>query len=190
MPDDIANAQRLRRTLGFRSDAAYVTELARTHAATTALGIPMTEEEQAEVDRRLELQNRLEDVRAELADDPAVSTLWLDQKGGGVVVVDVLNASRGPAAVATVERITGGRARYRVVDVSERDLDELHQQIADAADTLAHEGVDIVSIGTDTVRNRVVVGVSELTDDAVRRIRRAAGDGPIDVIEAEAGTDD
>lgn len=102
--------------------------------------------------------------------------------GGGLLVGFT---GRSAAHRRAVDRLAGSvevevfDAQYSLARLRET-VDLLSDQLPD----FAKRGIEVTSIGVDTVRNRVIVGVRSLRDDWIGALEEAAGTVPL-VFEQE-----
>lgn len=163
LPADIADAIARREDFGLRADVDHVEAV---HAAPDSvrheIGMLVTPEEAAELDRRFAAQDGFGVLAAYGAEHPdTFGGMYIDQAAGGDVVLlftrDVEQHARAAAALAPA----GVAVRVRRVDFTEAELTEL----IDSLDFGSMQAPELEMVGTwvDVIRNVVTLEVK--TDD-------------------------
>ena len=159
LPADIADAIIRRTDFGLRSDVEYVEAV---HAAADSvrhdLGLLVTPEEAADLDRRFEAQDDLGMLAAYGAEHfDTFGGMYIDQAAGGDVVLlftrDVERHARAASALAPA----GVAVRVRRVDFTEAELNEVLEGLDLAS--MNHAGLELVGAGVDIIRNVVTLEV-------------------------------
>lgn len=149
--------------LGLADDAAYVAALEADTSASRQYGIAMTASEVKDIDQRVAVQTDLDDLTKIVSADPDYAGLWLDQKAGGEIVIETVGDEA--ALIAEIDKSVpaGGHVRVDRVAYSLVELTSLQAEISAALEKWTAAGVNIVAVGADVLRNRVVVNVAGLT---------------------------
>jgi hypothetical protein len=93
----------LRRNFGLASDLASVRSTKNTVAGkNSALGIPLTENEQSNIQSRDRVLPVIQRARSVLEADAKFAGLYIDQRAGGTLVIMMTNASLTPTELAAV----------------------------------------------------------------------------------------
>lgn len=152
-------------------------------------GVPLSRPEEAEMQRRVQVEW---DVQAAANAASQLSNwggYWFDQLNRGVPVFQFVGDSN--EARAQLGKLLPRGIEYRVVPVkhSLNELKKLKYDVVAAWPELRSRGVDIVSTGIDVKANRVVAGISGLTDSASSIV--GARFGPtVRVVERKRGRAD
>ncbi|HEX7166960.1 MAG TPA: RICIN domain-containing protein [Acidimicrobiales bacterium] len=144
--------------------------------------MPLTVQEEAELQRRNEVARGIEGLDDELEATPgfegAFAGLWIDHAAGGDITVASAGAADVPELVAAARRRATHGARVKGVTVAHSlaELRRAHRALHDAAATLRDEGVELSFIETNILDNRVDVGVLALDNAKTDRIRTVASE--------------
>ncbi len=153
--------------------------------------LPLTPEEEAEVERRSQLGEKIPALEAELLRDhaDAFGGAYFDQARGVVVV-----AARGDGAAlrATARRsLSDSELLIVAAKTSYGQLAQIHQRLVEEQPELEAAGVVLHTFGIDVVANVVEVGTNSLTDAAGRKWAAGypAGTLSVRVVEPPSQTD-
>lgn len=175
LPSEIADAIATRTELGLRSEADYVEAV---HAANDSLrhdmGILVTPEEAAELDRRFAAQDDIGVLAEYGAEHPdTFGGLYIDQAAGGEVVLlftrDVELHARAISALAP----PGVTVRARRVDFTEAELNDVMDGLNMGA--IDQPGVEMVFASVDIIRNVVTLEVKTNDGTFEQRLEDAHG---------------
>ncbi|HEX5038731.1 MAG TPA: hypothetical protein VFW95_01170 [Candidatus Limnocylindria bacterium] len=179
LPADIAQAVVERQTFGLRADVEYVEDV---HAADDSIlheiGILVTPQEAAELDRRFSAQDELGGLAAYGAEHAdSFGGMYIDQAAGGdVVMLFTRDLDRHRIAVAALAP-QGIRARVEEVTWTEAELTDLLSNLD--FDALG-PGAEMVSASVDTIRNVVTLEVKTNDPSFEGRLENQYG-GALDV---------
>jgi hypothetical protein len=181
LPTELANAIALREDFGLRSDTDHVEAV---HAAPDSvrhdIGILVTPEEAAELDRRFAAQDDLGALAAYGAEHPdTFGGMYIDQAAGGDVVLLFTRDVERHARVASALAPAGTTVRVRRVDFTEAELTELIDSL-DFGSMQAPE-LEMVSASVDIIRNVVTLEV-KTNDPTVKPRLEEAHRGRLEVI--------
>jgi len=173
--DRLAQARRFREDFGLPADDPTLQAMASS--PDSKYGVPLTRDEEREVDSRDALEEELDAIET-YGTQTAQSTyagLYLDQARGGLVVVGFTGdlETHGEA----IEAVFPYPSRLRLVqrDYSKQYLDTVLAKIEADFDSLVADGVDIQSFGATISGNFVEVGVLSVTAALETRFRTAYG---------------
>jgi hypothetical protein len=170
---ELRHTVELRRSLGLRSDLAYIEAVARDpRATTTLLDIPLLPEEEADVTARYEDADTVAAVVNEYAaaHPDEFGGVYIDmESGAGVVTLWTGHLADHEAAIRA-RLAPGSRAAFRNVQYSERYLRALQDQIVADREWMASIPAAMQSAYVDTIRNVAVLSVSSANPRAVELI--------------------
>jgi hypothetical protein len=183
---EIREAIRVRKNFGLRADPEYVAAVASDPAASSfEIGIPLLPSEAAEMRRRMSLEDHelIDAYTAKHRDE--FGGLFIDQPGGGVLVVlftDHVDEHR-----AAIERLAlpGARVRVDRAEFTEDELSDAQTALNSGQSIWAEQGISFVSSWVDISANRVRVTVKSANPGAAAIIEAAGPPGAI-VVEIYA----
>lgn len=184
--DSLGLAQYQRSRLGFPTDTVTVAALLLDPQADDMFGVPLSVAEQADVLRRLRVQEALDPVEAYGAARPETyGGIYIDQQAGGEVVVS-FTADVDQHAIALAELGPAeGRLRVRAVSWTEAELKALSDSLYEDFLGPGSEDVGISSTRLDVRENAVVVGIQEDEGEALDVLQARYGGRPIMVERAD-----
>jgi hypothetical protein len=154
------HAKRLRAQLGLRHDRAFIEVLAQqTHLNTSELGIPITDEELADLQQRRALGAYIPAIIKLLRGDSNYASIWFDQIPGGVVRI-ALTSTPTPRQVQAVAQLLpdGARVAYDTVRYSQAELQALYAELDEATAFTPSSGKLVVTgLSVDGRNNAVEV---------------------------------
>ncbi|CAN5407063.1 hypothetical protein BH20CHL6_BH20CHL6_12400 [soil metagenome] len=150
--------------MGLPREASHVAQVHRDATANTEFGLPLTEEEAAEIKTRIARQPAVTALRHRLEQLPGYAGLYIDHRAGGVVDVAVL-ADEEATLKAEVLRSAGELSvRIRTAVHSMSELKQIKSELVGDSLRLRTQGHEINTIGIDVPGNQVVVGVGRDVD--------------------------
>jgi V8-like Glu-specific endopeptidase len=176
-PDLTSKASEFRRSFGLQADAAYValSVADRTSFPDDRFGVPLTQAEGAEIQRRVDVQLAVTPAAEWASAQPDFAGWYIDQLAGGTPVVevagDVVEFANG------FSKHLAGAVEYRIVAVknTQQSLQALEDGIwADRAG-LAKDGIDVQGVALDIPKNMVQVEVAGLTDQTAKALELRYG---------------
>jgi hypothetical protein len=184
---DLGHATEFRAELGFDASSETVVQAAQDGIGYPDLtwGIPLSIAEAAELQRRIKTMESVHPAVKAAEEDPTWAGWWIDQRDGGTPVLQF--AADPEAKRALVEQRVPSGTKVRIVQVATpiRELRAKQDEIADAADSLRPDGVQITNISVNTVSNRVDVYLESVTDAAKAVIWSRFGDA---IVIGQRGT--
>jgi hypothetical protein len=177
---ELRDAIRVRENFGLPSDPEYVAAVAANPTARIDLiGIPLLPSEAAEMRRRMSLEDHglIDAYTAKHRDE--FGGLFIDQPGGGVLVV--LFTDRVDEHRAAIERLAlpGARVRVDRAAFTEDELNDAQTALNPGRSIWAEQGIGFVSSWVDISENRVGVTVKSANPDAAAIIEAAGPPGAI-----------
>lgn len=185
----VEQATDFREAFGLRSDAAWVEATLSNPAyaeSADVWSVPLTPEEEAEMESRLELSEEVDELVDYGGDDaPAdYAGAWIDQEAGGIVHVAFTgNQAQHAAAIGAFFE----HPEALVIDGASNTLAELdatHDALAADMDDLEANGLEVVQIATDVVDNEVEVGLVDPASGDEQQLNQLYS-APVDVFRAE-----
>lgn len=179
-------AVRFRINFGLDAAASHVAMVAKQYVYNRDIddryGVPLLPDEAAELDRRIEIQESLGPLRELLAmDDSAYGGHYIDQPGGGAVVVQ-LTGNAGPDRAALEAKLPPGASlRIERVQHSAAQLRDLVNEITNDLAALRALGVDVASVSHRHRDNRVLIGITNFNDATQRMLEERYGPELIEV---------
>ena len=184
----LLSAIRFRSEFGLRADPEYVRAVARDHSGSQEWGVPLTPNELADMNRRVEIANSMDALNTFAATIPGIAGVYFDQQAGGEIVVAIAGDPT-PYESEVAARIPGGATfRMRPVVHSRAQLDTLQDAIFGDRAALSAAGVDINAIIVDEAANAVEVGVTTASPFAVSLLEQRYGAGVIRVFQGGIAT--
>jgi hypothetical protein len=181
-PDDpsLRHAVELRRSLGLRSDLAWVEAVAADpRATTTYLEIPLLPAEEADVRTRYADADTdaaaVNEYAAGHADE--FGGVYIDMESGAGVVSLWTGHLEDHEAAIRARLAPGARVAFRQVEYSERHLRALQDQVTADRAWMAWIPAVMLSSYVDTIRNVTVMSVSSANPRAVVLIESHYGFG-------------
>jgi hypothetical protein len=187
-PADISAAQKFRDTFGLRADIDFVRGLA-TQAATEPWPVPLTAAENAEMGRRVAIQNGMAPLHAFGAANPdAFGGVWIDQSAGGVVEVQLIGDLNAHAATVHARAPQAAQVRLVEVDNTFAELTALTDTLDKDRDYLASLGTEAFEIIPDVRTNRVQLGLSVASEQIQAALDQRYGAGLVSTFVADLAT--
>ncbi len=156
-----------RHEAGFEASRAFVeSTLQDPEYSSARYGVPLSEHEEAEVSRRIEVQQAVDDafrVATTIADGAGQ---YMDQQAGGQPVFLTIGDPEALRASIASQIPVGIEFRIESVDFSLQQLEATQAQIDSDFKDLRADGIDARSTALDVRGNRVLVGVIGLDDAA------------------------
>ncbi len=174
-----------RQAFGLRADRDYVeSSLSAPDFVSAPYGVPLSQDEFADMQARLQVQNTIGDAVSFAIKQPGYAGVYLDQQDHGrpIFLFTTLDASRDQAIETRLPKNVSFTVRQ--VDYSLERLDGTKTAILKDMPLLRAQGYMIVDVGPDIVANTVEVGVD---GDASKARERLASYGP-EVVVTEAET--
>ncbi|HEY4004950.1 MAG TPA: hypothetical protein VGM60_07145 [Pseudonocardia sp.] len=181
----------LRAEFGFRHELSYiraVRERPDTGLGDMAtLGMPMTPEERAGLDRRRKLGELIAQISS-LVNRSTYAGAWIDQQAGGVLNIAYTDLPLSTEIAALTGRLPlGSRLVIRHALVSLDRLESLQSKVMADLDNWRSKGVVIVGSEVNEVGNDLLVRVSSDTNQAKEQMAAVYGPGGLVVEEATGG---
>jgi hypothetical protein len=175
--DELAYARELRIQLGLPSDEAALQAAASAQPdeLTSTLGIPLTPDEAAEVDRRIRVQVGLSDAIDLAEASPGWAGAWIDQQSGGRVVFQFAGAEFGMDRALASSLPPEASFEIRSVQESMRSIEARRDAILGDVGVLRKLGINVTGVGTDVPGNRPSVTVDTMTDGTVETLQKRYG---------------
>jgi hypothetical protein len=156
----------VRAQYGLSTDVGLVRRLQGSEPSGLA-GIPLTAEEEADMSRRLQVQENLGEIKAYgRSIGPSFGGIYIDQRAGGEVVVSFVGTVDPHRAIVEGLAPVHAKLRLRSVEFSIVELDGVNDRISLDAVADAPLARHVRSVETDVVANRVRVGL-DTRDPAV-----------------------
>lgn len=167
VPGEIA----LRVALGLSTDALHLAAVHADPSGSAELGIPLDAEEAADVRRRAALQDEISEYKQTFQTRSGFAGFYVDQKGGGELVIMVTSPAQESAVAWANARPEGTSVRIEVVSRTYDELVRLAARINADRAQLMSRGVELNSVWVDEPANQVVVTAHPLTDDMRKIVR-------------------
>jgi hypothetical protein len=164
-PGELADELHFRENFGFTTDPRYVADLMASTQAHVRWGAFLSAEEEAEMDRRGELEGAIAPLEARAERLDGFAGHWIDQRDGGVVTVAFTEEPAKHAEALRTLLPAGAELRLAQVDFSLAQLRKTEAAVAEDLDELWEMGVAIRVWGVDISENRVRIGVAGLDSD-------------------------
>lgn len=177
---ELRDAIRVRENFGLRSDPEYVAAVAADPAARIDLiGIPLLPSEAAEMRRRMSLEDHelIDAYTAKHRDE--FGGLFIDQLGGGVLVVLFTDHVDEHRAAIEGLALPGARVRVDRAEFTEDELNDAHAGLNPGLPMWAEQGIGFVSSWVDISENRVGVTVKSANPDAAAILEALGPPGAI-----------
>jgi hypothetical protein len=174
-PATVLAARDLQEALRFRSEFGLSTEIAAIEAASVEradlrYGTPLSVEEAAEMDRRVELERQLGPLGTYLDSIPEFGGWYIDQAAGHIVDL-AFTVDPTPYLGEIEELIPDGMAfRTRTVQFTERELREVQARIGQDRAWLEELGIAAYEIPVNVRLNVVELGVSDAAPGITKAI--------------------
>ena len=172
-----AKAIHFRETFGFSSDLALVqiAELDEAHYSSDDWGVPLSEQELADMDGRMYVQGSLSDAMAYALEEPDFGGAYIDQHAQGLPIYQFTSELDRHRSELTNKLPNDVAFR---VDQAERTLAELLEQQAKIdAERKALSNSGVVVVETAILTDSVLVGVDGLTKDVEEVLTSKFGPG-------------
>ena len=181
--DDADFALQVGVAVNFRSTFGYSTEIDLIKAlesdadADRKYSVALTADEVADMDRRMAIQAAMEPLieYAHLSPD-TFGGVHIDQAAGGVYYFSFTSGISAQRTVLDAMAPAGADIRYRTVERTEADLDEL---VFRASRELAFNkslSIAVLDVATSIARNSVDVFVAPFSDDTAKALQERYGD--------------
>lgn len=157
----VDDAIRFRRSVGLEADRAFVeSTFAKEGYPDDAYGVPLSKAEVATIDDRQARLGKATSGHEWAHEQPGYAGSWVDQSKDGLIVYQF--SKNVNAAELELDRLLPAGVAYEVrrVDRSLTELRELQARITKDIDTLAKEGIEVLSIGLDISDDTVTVGIA------------------------------
>lgn len=154
----------------FRSDFGLATNAGALAAGRAAghgwksYGVPLTADEEAQIDHRFEMAERLDPFWEAIQGHPEFAGGFIDQKRGGVVVVRFTGDAEPNAALVEKTIPDGIPHEFIQADRTLAQLKEIQRAVDEAAPSARVNGINVISTYVDIESGRVVIGVDGLTE--------------------------
>jgi hypothetical protein len=166
---------RFREKFGLNSDLSYIQDLInfeKQSGGSTGeeFGVVLTKtEEEGFIERMNFHQSKIPQIRQYINEfiSDGFAEIYINQKNGGTINIGFVNnldtlqdkMNKIMEISERPEMIKFYQAKY-----SESQLNDLHEEIYSSKKNLKNKGIDIVSIRTDIINEKVVIGVSQLNE--------------------------
>jgi hypothetical protein len=175
VPEGLDEATAFRLEFGLPSDTPFVLGTLRDATLSREFGVPLTDEEVAELHRRAGWD--LEALITELESEPRFAGIWIDQAAGGVIEIALTASDASVIQLVEANAPEGASLRIRTdAAYSWSYLQELKERIGADVRELKSVALNIRKVYADPITNRVVVGVDQVGDRAETRLRQRYGD--------------
>ena len=164
-PAALADELHFRQNFGFTTDQGYVADLMASAQGPGRWGAFLSADEDAEMDRRAELEGAIEPLEARSERLDGFAGHWIDQRAGGIVTVAFTEDPARHAEALQALLPAGANLRLERVDFSLSQLRETEAAVAEDRDELWKLGVAVRVWGVDLSENRVRIGVAGLDND-------------------------
>lgn len=180
---ELTESLKFRETFGLRSDAGYVLSLVTDASLPRAeWGVPLTDQELNEMDRRRSISEALDDLYAYIGStEDTFGGLFIDQAAGGVVDVAFTKdpESHHSALIKLLPPDTA--LRSRVVDHTWRELQQLQDVVNGDGSWHASIGTIVFSTSPIPQLNQIEVGVSDDSADIKAEFAKRYGNAVVAV---------
>ncbi len=182
----LTDAIRFRTDSGLNADPTYVASvMADPTASSDAYGFALTAVEQADLDARIALENKMWPLEDYITAHPdAFGGIWFDQKHGGTAVIEISNGSQSLPADAAALVPDAANVQIQAVSNTRSSLEATASQIRTSLKALRASGMDVDQVGVDVPNNLVDVGVQNLTS-AIRDSLLSSFGPNLEIYEAE-----
>ena len=162
----LSDAIRFRTDSGLDADPTYVANImADPSASSSAYGFALTSAEQADLDARVALENKMWPLEDYITAHPdTYGGIWIDQKHGGTVAIEMVGSPPALPAEAAALVPLGANVQIQSVANTRSSLEGTASKIRTDLKSLHAAGIDVVEVGVDVPNNLVDVGVQGLTD--------------------------
>lgn len=172
---DLDRAIAFRESVGLRSDRPWVQTLVASSARSQRFGVALTPAEEADLDSRIDMQDRLDPLARALDAEPDFGGMYVDQKAGGVVTVSFTVSNSRLRSLVNRLAPSGARILIRTVTYSKASLGQLMGRVSDEARGWLGQGITISGVEIDDAANRVRILVAGLTDSATQLLEAKYG---------------
>lgn len=168
----IAAATAFRTGFGLESDRAYVARSIDQpeRFPDGTYGVPLSEPEVAEMERRTEIQFAVDPVITDASSRVDWGGVYMDHTRRGEAVFLTTGDPDAVRAEVGVQIPAGVPYRVERVSFSRRDLENTRDEIKSSFEALRAAGLDVHSVGIKVSSNRVLVGVKGLTEETTARL--------------------
>jgi hypothetical protein len=170
-----------RSTFGLRNDPDYVALASKGGPEFSNLdwGVPLSNDEVAELQRRLDVRESLGPAIAYAIAQPSYAGIYIDQLRGGLPVFLFTDVSSVDAS--ELAGLAGGSTKIEIAAATRtlKELTATKGAISAARDQLRDAGVDITSVSVHVRTNQVEVGVVKPTPDAALVVSEIAPDAVV-----------
>ncbi|MHB8892586.1 MAG: hypothetical protein ACYC65_11140 [Candidatus Limnocylindrales bacterium] len=176
---------RLQDAVRFRNDLRLAADLVTVQTSFlradiyshTEYGVPLTEAEAAEVGRQAAVGRDI-DIAALWAESHASSYggAWIDHNASSVAVFMIKNGDDWAEEGIRSRLPAGLSVEFRDVLYSLSELDAVQDKIETQRASLRAVGIPLVSTSIQTPTNTVEVGLTEVTDDGIAKLKQLFGD--------------
>jgi hypothetical protein len=174
--DPIEEARWFRERQGLRHDPAYVAAAASDPAySDDEYGVPLTEVETGELDRRAAIGMGLGPLIDALEKNPDFAGIHLDPRQGGSVEIAVAGGIEGVARDVAALLPPGATVHYRTVQFTLAELQATRDAILRDVETLLEQGINVTSIDADEKRNAVLVSLDPYRESDAAELRTRYG---------------
>lgn len=122
-------------------------------------GIPLSVDEAAEIQRRIDVWQDMLPAVARAEEDPAWAGWWLDHAAGGQAVLQFAGDADGKLAALASLIPRGTSVRAERVELTLRDLNALRDELVSREVGLTSQGIELTAIGLDVRANALAVSV-------------------------------
>jgi hypothetical protein len=171
-----AQAFAFRESHGFLGDPSLVLSTLSDPAYSTEMwGVPLSVDEIAELERRLEVRRAIAPAFAMADTLPDSAGQYVDQLRGGMPVLLTTGTAANLQQKLNELKLDGLKYDIRQVDWTLAQLTELHGQIVADWSVLRDLGIELQTVGIDVRANSVGVGVAAGVDAAARLVLERYG---------------
>ena len=176
---DVAEAKHFRQTVGFDDGTAFVRDTFAKKAKYSSedWGAPLSSAESDELYRRSRLQNKLNEAHDHARELPGFAGMYIDHQRGGKPVFRFTSNGKSRRSALAARMPQGTDFVIDGASRTHKQLRQLRDAVDGAAPDLEKSGISIVRVAIRPSKNRVVVGVEDLTDSMVSVLQKRFGDG-------------
>lgn len=175
---EVGAALNFRTTFGYSTDPELVRALERDPGADRKYSVALTADEMADMDRRMAIQNAMEPLveYAHLFPD-TFGGIHVDQAAGGVFYFSFTSGIGARQSVLETMVPAGADIRYREVERTEAEIDELVYQASRDLEFHSSLGITAHDVASNTALNGVDIFVEPFSSEIAVALEQRYGSG-------------
>lgn len=173
-------AARFREENGLSNDPAHRVTVAARDGSENEFGVPLSHDELRDMRFRTLVEGAVPAVINRAGREANFAGVWMDQRRGGVVVVQFADDANHEQLRRELQEILPPGAAIKISRSGSplAQLEELHSRIDADTPQLKAEGFDIQGVGTDIPGNQVYVEILRLSDEQHAELQRRYQNDP------------